>query len=80
MTELINIREFKRRVWGKGDMKTLHVIRALIAWLISPFVFLFMVPFFIVLAFLHDVDGPTQELIESWQKWAFMQYGSEQKP
>lgn len=47
-------------------MKTLHVIRAVVAWSISPF--------FMLLDLLHDVDGPTRELIESWQKWAFMNY------
>ena len=53
-------------------MKPLTVIRAIVAWVISPFVFFFLVPLFMLLDFLHDVDGTTSDLIDSWKSWAFM--------
>ena len=53
-------------------MKPLTVIRAIVAWGISPFVFIVLVPLFMLLDFLHDVDGTTSDLIDSWKSWAFM--------
>ena len=61
-------------------MKIIYFTGILIAWIISPYIFIVLVPSFILMDFIIGDEDTHLSLIKSWKKWAFNQHGIDNEP